>query len=302
MNEKLKSALIKRIRRLSSPMEPKPTGLAERLVPLPQLRAILFDVYGTLFISGTGDISIARATSNEQALTKSLQFSGFSGDLHNAGRRGTTYLLHSIQHTHEIRRQAGCQTPEVDIRQEWRNALTQLQQENMLQGNITTEAIMKVSVDYECRVNPIWTMPNVAETLRWLNEQPCILGIISNAQFYTKLLFPAFLHASYTESGFQPKVCAWSYEYLEAKPSVRLFHSVVTSLHDQYGIVPEETLYVGNDMLNDLYPASQLGLKTALFAGDQRSLRLREDDERCQHLAPDVIVTDLAHLSSVYTP
>lgn len=43
----------------------------------------------------------------------------------------------------------------------------------------------------------------------------------------------------------------------------------------QLGIESSQTLYVGNDMLNDIYPAQQLGLKTAFFAGDQRSLRKR---------------------------
>ena len=67
-------------------------------------------------------------------------------------------------------------------------------------------------------------------------------------------------------------------------------------LQHQYGISPEETLYVGNDKLNDIWPAAQLGLKTALFAGDQRSLRLREDDTRCSDLEPDLIITKLSQL------
>ena len=49
-------------------------------------------------------------------------------------------------------------------------------------------------------------------------------------------------------------------------------------------------------MLNDIWTASQAGLKTALFAGDQRSLRLRETDDRCQGLEPDVVITELNQL------
>jgi putative hydrolase of the HAD superfamily len=60
-----------------------------------------------------------------------------------------------------------------------------------------------------------------------------------------------------------------------------------------------ETLYVGNDMLNDVWTASQCGLKTALFAGDKRSLRLREDDARCAALQPDVIVTSLSQILDI---
>jgi len=49
-------------------------------------------------------------------------------------------------------------------------------------------------------------------------------------------------------------------------------------------------------MLNDIYPANAIGFQTALFAGDQRSLRLRTDDPRCVNLKPDLVLTDLAQL------
>ena len=49
-------------------------------------------------------------------------------------------------------------------------------------------------------------------------------------------------------------------------------------------------------MLNDIYPARQLGFQTALFAGDARSLRLRPEDPRCSDLPVDIILTDLGQL------
>ena len=49
-------------------------------------------------------------------------------------------------------------------------------------------------------------------------------------------------------------------------------------------------------MLKDVYPANHFGMKTALFAGDKRSLKWREDDERCKDLLPDLIITSLSQL------
>jgi putative hydrolase of the HAD superfamily len=49
-------------------------------------------------------------------------------------------------------------------------------------------------------------------------------------------------------------------------------------------------------MLNDMLPAYAEGFQTALFAGDKRSLRLREDDPRCKNLSPDLVITDLRQL------
>jgi putative hydrolase of the HAD superfamily len=49
-------------------------------------------------------------------------------------------------------------------------------------------------------------------------------------------------------------------------------------------------------MLKDIWCAAQAGFKTALFAGDRRSLRKREDDERCKNHRPDAVVTELAQI------
>ena len=62
------------------------------------------------------------------------------------------------------------------------------------------------------------------------------------------------------------------------------------------GVSPHAVLYVGNDMLNDMLPAAAAGFQTALFAGDARSLRLRETDPRCIDVSPDIVLTDLSQL------
>ena len=52
-------------------------------------------------------------------------------------------------------------------------------------------------------------------------------------------------------------------------------------------------------MLYDILPASQIGFGSALFAGDARSLRLREQDTRVRIVRPDVTLTDLSQLLEV---
>jgi putative hydrolase of the HAD superfamily len=58
-------------------------------------------------------------------------------------------------------------------------------------------------------------------------------------------------------------------------------------------------LFIGNDMLKDIYASSQVGFKTALFAGDKRSLRLRDDDERTAGLKPDYVITELSQILEI---
>lgn len=62
---------------------------------------------------------------------------------------------------------------------------------------------------------------------------------------------------------------------------------------------PANTLYVGNDMLNDIWTASQAGCRTCLFADDRRSLRLREKDKRCKKLVPDATVDHLHQITEL---
>jgi len=56
---------------------------------------------------------------------------------------------------------------------------------------------------------------------------------------------------------------------------------------------------VGNDRLNDIAAAARLGMRTALFAGDARSLRWRRGDPRCAGVVPDLIVTHWRQLPEV---
>ena len=70
-------------------------------------------------------------------------------------------------------------------------------------------------------------------------------------------------------------------------------------LKEKYVIHPHEVLFIGNDMLNDVYPANKVGFKTALFAGDRRALRLRKNKQEVKNLEPDYIITDLLQLLEI---
>ncbi|MDR2133723.1 MAG: HAD family hydrolase, partial [Treponema sp.] len=157
---------------------------------------------------------------------------------------------------------------------------------------------------YELAVNPVYPMPGAAETIGKLKDSGLVLGVISNAQFFSPLLFEAFFGKSPREMGFDPRLLIWSFEEGEAKPSARLFEKAVKRLEER-GIQPGETVYVGNDMKNDILPAAAAGFKTVLFAGDLRSLRLRDmlpsrkktafGEERI----PSLVIRDLQSLPGI---
>lgn len=297
-------AIVERVRALSQPMEPMPTEVEPRVATVEGLRAVVFDVYGTMIISGSGDVGVARASYNQRALEMALQTAGYVGDYAAAARRGHQLFVDEIAATHLRLREQGTAYPEVEIRTIWRAVLSRLQAEGLLDvagPGDPTERVMQLAVHYECRTNPAWPMPGLLEVLDVMLARGLRLGIVSNAQFFTPYVLEALTRKSVEALGFTHELCVWSFALLEAKPSVRLYDKLLEGLERQ-GIGPEQVLYIGNDMLNDIWPASRVGLRTALFAGDERSLRLRADDTRCAGVQPDLVITHLRQLIGAVRP
>ena len=142
-------------------------------------------------------------------------------------------------------------------------------------------------------------MPHLKQILQELKNKHIIVGIISNAQFFTPYLFDWFLKSDLKHLGFEPNLILFSYKFGYAKPSSFLFE-VASSRLNEINIHADSVLYVGNDMLNDIYPAQKSGFITGLFAGDARSLRLRKNDPRCKDLSPDIVITDLIQLADYF--
>jgi putative hydrolase of the HAD superfamily len=259
-----------------------PTSLSPRGKLRRRATCILFDIYGTLFISGSGDISVSRKNSAGHDRIKLLL------EKHNISRSPEEILhqLHGcIEARHSTLRGKGTDHPEVIIEKIWQEILE-------IEDQIDAR---QFAVEFEFITNPVSPMPQLSAMLNACRQQKMTMGIISNAQFYTPLLFEWFLNASPQELGFDPELLFYSFKYQVAKPSPALFEMAAGKLKAR-GIHPVDVLYLGNDMLNDIYPAHAAGFQTALFAGDRRSLRLREDDPRCADLKPDLVLTDLGQL------
>ena len=282
------------IRDRSAPLEAQPTGLEPRLERLAGVRAVLFDVYGTLAISGSGDVGTHAAADRSGAFARSLQAAGLPAEVD--GDAGVAALRAAIGADHAAAKARGVTYPEVEIRDIWRNALAALGVP--VPGD---DALATLAVEYECRTNPTWAMPHAADVLRELRSRGLLLGIVSNAQFFTPHLFPAHLGDTLERFGFDPDVRSWSWEHRRAKPGTFLYEHAAERLKDR-GIEPGAVLYVGNDLLNDCTPAQAVGFRTALFAGDARSLRLREGDERVRDTRPTITVTNLRQLLECVGP
>jgi putative hydrolase of the HAD superfamily len=321
------------IRDSSPPMTPAPAPPlppdyekllypGRRPAPLPGVRALIFDIYGTLFTSAAGDISHdcgymrrsldSRAASSRAASSLSsldnlaLRLGGAC-----TGEELKEYFHSSVLKIHE-RLFAKTAYPEVRAEEIWAGFLKGLidpglkdpglKDPGLLDPNASARDLAmspeELAVRYELAVNPVYVMPGAGETIRALKEAGFVLGLISNAQFFTPLLFDAFLGASPAVLGFDQGLLIYSFGEGEAKPSPALFAKARRRLAE-LGIAPEAAACLGNDMLNDVYAASSAGFKTLLFAGDGRSLRLREDKSDIKKIRPDAVIRSLSDIPSL---
>ena len=291
----LNERFIRRIGDLGKPLRPQRTAVKPRLQPLPEIRALLFDVYGTMLVSASGDIGISTPKKRDKALAEALRSVGFEPVSQVTVEGGLDLFDRTMSGAHRVLRQKGCLYPEIDICSIWNVVLSALKNRRLLAGRMNLEKVQGLALEYECRVNPVWPMPQLDRTLKSLHEAGMILGIVSNAQFYTPLVLRSYLRPSGSVSWFDPEACVFSYRIREAKPSPRLLAKALRHLRTRYKIRPNEVLCVGNDMQKDMVPALNAGCRTALFAGDRRSYRPAQPPGLVAH-APDLVITSLSQI------
>lgn len=291
------------LRAHASPRQPRRPTLPPRyhyLVnrPLPRRpRAVLFDIYGTLFLSASGDVGSSIADANLQHFTAVARAIGHpdAGSLAFAEQLSTSYFA-EIKSVHASARQSHRTepryVPEVDVRLIWKSVL-----ERLAGFSVSNDTVLIAALSYEALANPVWPMPDSLSSIMRIRRSAS-LGLVSNAQFYTEILPEIYWGQSWASLRFDPRRTAFSYLEQRAKPDPAFFDRPLASLRVE-GIDSEQVLYVGNDMLNDVWTAGVRGCMTALYAGDTSSLRLRTDRDLAP---PDSIVLHLDDLATIISP
>lgn len=130
-------------------------------------------------------------------------------------------------------------------------------------------------------------LKRVNQTLREIDSKGLILSVLSNErkeylkkglQFAGLLSLFDFVLSS-EEIGYE-------------KPDVRFFEIPLT----QYNLKPRDTLYVGDDLFRDIYPASRVGLKTALILRPLRESKPWRSYQDQSQVKPDFRISEIHEL------
>lgn len=246
--------------------------------------AVVVDVYGTLLASADGEVGLG-ADSIEVEFAVDPSEKAFPHDMADRLRR-------IVDMDHERGRAEGHPWPEVDAPSVFARAL-----------DLSLEDGARTCVAWECTMNRCQPMPGAAGFIRACAARGLLLGIVSNAQFYTPLFmeeaFGAGLGGAARPSGaglgFDPALVLWSYRSGRAKPDRWMFDELAGRL-SRRGVPADRTLYVGNDVINDCVPASKAGMMTALFCGDARAFKSWVDEPRVVACPPSTVVQSWAEM------
>ena len=97
---------------------------------------------------------------------------------------------------------------------------------------------------------------------------------------------------------FRPQSLILSYDTGVRKPSKSLFTEAVQQLRSR-GVQPQETLHISCRLSTDLVPARAAGMKTALLVEEKSGLEVSSDVLKDPTTRPDRLLTELAQLRGV---
>jgi len=263
-----------------------PLGFNHAADSLKGVRAVIFDVYGTLvnywrpgFESRERrEVLLTEAFSEiverfamKEVLSK-MNPAGLSADTLRDFYHGLIAL------NHEKAVSGGAEFPEVRVEEVWSVIVMMLKRNGY---NVTANAPDGGVADFARYLAYTYNFvgmgrvlySGVVDALRKLKADNIVLGILADGQFYTPLDLTLLLREQsggkiddYNEL-FDPDLTFFSYQYGFTKPSEILYRRLFDALYE-YHILPSQTVFVGNDLITDIRPASAFGMKTALFCGD----------------------------------
>lgn len=297
-----------------APPAPDPPKARSHLKKLPGIRAVLWNVYGTLLTIPLGDIVFEHPTPfvMTTALEKTIaEFKMWFSMSRKPGAPSEymSQIYRSLLDEQRLAPSPGEKYPEIISERIWEGVLKKLMAKEYsfdagFYGSIN-EYARKIAYFFHASLQGTAAFPNAAKVVAALAEAGLMQGLCANGQCFTPIQLrrgferdqPGFpFVATLPES-----LHVLSYSIRGRKPSERLFERAIELLGER-GIEPGETLHVGSNLARDIHPAKKLGLRTALFAGDRASLDAPQDQLNVRGAKPDVLITKLDQLLEVVIP
>jgi FMN phosphatase YigB (HAD superfamily) len=281
------------------------------LVRLPQVRAVLWNIYGTLLRIAGGELWFEHPQPFVMgvALDKTIQEYKMWASMSRKPGQPSDYMkqLYTQVLTEYKAVPGGTEKyPEVASDRVWEALIKKLFHKDYkfdagFFGSLN-EFSRKVAYFFHASLQGTDAYDGAARAMRHVAEAGLKQGLLADGQCFTRVQLQRGLAAQDKEIDedklLDKDLTALSYEIRGRKPSERLFRHAVNALNQQ-GIAPNQVLHVGSRIQNDLVPARRLGMRTALFAGDRTSLQATAEQLKEPASRPDVLLTELSQIADV---
>jgi FMN phosphatase YigB (HAD superfamily) len=293
-----------------APPEVEKPKARPHLVALP-VRAVLWNVYGTLLAIPGGDLAFEHPNAfvMSVALDKTIQEFKMWASMSRKPGQPSEYMQQVYTQILTEQRSVpggGERHPEVASERIWEAILKRLLQKDYkfdagFFGSLN-EYSRKIAYFFHASLQGTGCYPGAATALQVVREAGLTQGLLGDGQCFTTVQLQRGLSAQEADVRLDDLMdeeqVTLSFEVRGRKPSERLFRQALARLEKE-GISPSETLHVGSRMTADIIPARRLGMRTALFAGDKASLQATAEQVKETTSRPDVLLTELTQIAEV---
>lgn len=294
-----------------APPVPVPVKARPYLVRMPEVRAVLWTVYGTLLNITEGDLKfwVENELMINVALDKTITEFKMWQSMSRKPGQPAEYMRELYRKAYDEQRLLPSKSekhPETLAERVWEGLVKKLMLKEYkfdagFFGSLN-EYSKKIAFYFHTSMQGIGCYAGAAQTLRELNQRGIIQGLLTDGQCFTPTQLRRCLRQHESEFDLD-EVMPLPYRVISAdckarKPSDTLIGRAVEVLGGK-GIEPNEILHVGSNVERDIFPAKEYGMKTALFAGDKSTLVASAEQLKDAKYRPDALITELPQLADV---
>lgn len=283
---------------------------------IPGIKAVLWDVYGTLLRTADGGFTLfpEPEVRLQVALEKTIhEFNMWNSMYRKPGPPWQSMINQYRDYAERLSmvatKRRGDLT-DVNLVHVWRMVVDRLfDKEYSYETDTLGDADQlaeKIAYFFHCNLQATEARAGAVQALRELQETGIQQGLLSDGQPFTVVQLTRALTRALSRQGAIPPVYEilpsgnnlLSYQMGVRKPSKSLFQQAAGQMARRE-IAPEEILHVSCRVKTDLAPAKALGMKTALLAAEKNGLEATANLLKDPQTRPDRLLTDITQITSV---
>lgn len=290
---------------------PKPVKSRPSIKPLAGIRAVLWDVYGTLLRTPDDGFTLFPEAEIRLQVALDKTIHEFHMWNHMYRKPGPPWQSMIHQYRDYIDR-AAMHAPkhrgdftDVNLSSIWQSIIGRLFEKEYVYDEDTLGDVgqlsEKVAFFFHSSLQALEGRVDAGDLIRRLAESGIRQGVLADGQNFTLLQVARHVltnqHPPLREL-LSPSLNVLSYQYGIRKPSNSLFEIAAEKL-DEAGIAPDEVLHVSSRLSDSLVPAKSAGFRTALLAEEKTGLEADPQFIKDPRTRPDRLLTQLAQIMDV---